>query len=498
MPRNAENLRAVLERFEIRNKTIAAALNVHPSMITRWVNNERLLGLQSKYLEPLADFILSRKLKPDDMEWLKKRFREYGIKGDFLSVSEMKRALKLWLVTDPNDDISVLLNPPLSGTGQSRIYSGDYVAIAGITDIMLRLSSLFAKLKRGAHIYLCVSGESVAACDSFVRVIKNAIDTFGIRFRILLSLSNKNIQPSETVIAYITQIIEQDFEVFVAYEDTVSFTEETTVIIPGSCAMKITMLAGSSAPPAALLIREKTYVHDAQRSFIKTIARSQPLFDPPAQSTGRRFQGMSKESYEKGGGLSVIRDGLCPLYMSSLGFGHFLVSQGYEGEAFDWRLNEFRQRKESMDAFLKCGMPLRELLPLQLLDAVAEKGSCAISGEDLLETGKVRIDTSICLEMLEGYMHYLTVFPNFSIRFANTFPQAFRHAHCLIKEDGHVLIKRSRDGAESYLISQQPVLLQGVSRFFDDTWEGLNYMHRGGEATLYMLKRYYGEIGRHL
>lgn len=94
-------------------------------------------------------------------------------------------------------------------------------------------------------------------------------------------------------------------------------------------------------------------------------------------------------------------------------------------------------------------------------------------------------------------MHYLTVFPNFSIRVTNTFPLAFRHAHCLIKEDRHVLIKRRRDDTESCLISQQPVLLQGISGFFDDIWEGLNYMNRGGEATLYMLKRYYGEIGRH-
>jgi len=497
MRRNSENLRTVLERFEIKNKTVAAALNLHPSMITRWMNHERLLGVNSKYLEPLADYIFSRKLTAEDMEWFKKRFHEYGIKGDFLSVAEMKRALRIWLVTDPNDDISGLLNSPLAGANQNRIYSGDYMAIAGITDITLRLSSLLAKLEQGALVYMRLSGESVAVCDSFVHLIKNSMDTFGIRFRVLLSLSNKNIQPSKTLITYITQIVNQDIEVSVAYEDTVPFAEETMVIIPGRCVMTITILADSSAPPAALLIKEKTYVHDAGRNFIETIARSQPLFDLPAQSTSRRFQSMSQESYEKGGGLSIIRDGLSPLYMSAGGFEHFLVAQGYEGEVFEWRLNEFCERKEAMDGNLKYGMPLRELIPLPLLDAVAEKGSCVMFGEDLLETGAVRINTSICLEMLEGYMHYLTVFPNFSIRVTNTFPLAFRHAHCLIKEDRHVLIKRRRDDTESCLISQQPVLLQGISGFFDDIWEGLNYMNRGGEATLYMLKRYYGEIGRH-
>ncbi len=358
MARDTDNLRAVLEHFEIRSKTVAAALNVHPSIITRWMNKERLIGVNSKYLEPLTDYILARKLTTDDVEWFKKRFHEYGIKGDFLSVSEIKRALRIWLVTDPNDDISNMLYSQLAGANRNRIYSGEYMAIAGIADITSQISSLLAKLEQGAIIYLRVSGESVAACDSFVHVIKNAINSFGIRFRILLSLQNKHIEPSTTIITFITQIIDQDIEVFVVYEDTVSFSEETMLIIPERCVLTITMLSDSSAPPAALLIREKTYIHDAERSFIETIAHSRPLFDLSAQSTGRRFQSMVKESYEKGGRLSVIRNGLSPLYMSMSGFEHFLVAQGYEGEAFDWRLNEFCERKEALDGNLREGMPL--------------------------------------------------------------------------------------------------------------------------------------------
>lgn len=38
MKKESENLRIVLEHFEICNKSAAAALNVHPSMITRWMN----------------------------------------------------------------------------------------------------------------------------------------------------------------------------------------------------------------------------------------------------------------------------------------------------------------------------------------------------------------------------------------------------------------------------------------------------------------------------
>ncbi len=68
----------------------------------------------------------------------------------------------------------------------------------------------------------------------------------------------------------------------------------------------------------------------------------------------------------------------------------------------------------------------------------------------------------------------------------------------MVKEDYHVLIKRRQDDAEAYLISQQQVLLHGVSKFFDGIWEELNYMNCGGEATLYMLKRYYGEINRRI
>lgn len=494
MKTDTQHLRTVLEHFEIRNKSVAAALNVHPSLVTKWLNHERLLGINSKYLEPLADFILSRPLSPADTEWLKKQFNDFGIKEDISAISDYKRALKLWLVSDPNDNIDGLLSQNDKQAPQARIFRGNYQTVAGITDITLHLSSFFAKLPADTNVYIRIAGESVITNSAFVHAVNNAVETFELHFKILLALPYKDKQPSKTIITYLNLILQKEVEVSVVFEDVATFTEETIVIIPGHSAMLISLLPGSASPPVSLLVQEKTYVRDIEKSFIETTGRAQPLFVSPTESTQRQLQKIAKESYVKTGSLFIIRDGLNPLFLSSDGFGLFLESHGYKDDAYKWRMEEFNQRKAIMDEGLRYGLTLKELMPIAPLCDVTEKGCCTVAGEDFLETAAIRLNAKICLDLLDGYIHYLNVYPNFSIRFFYSLPEGFEDSFCLMKENECFLMRKHLKDREIHLFSQQIALLQGVANIFNDIWKNLDYAARGREATLHYLQRCVGEI----
>jgi len=484
------HLRMALEHFDIRNKSVAAAMNVHPSMITRWANNQRLISINSKYLEPLASFILSRPLSPADMTWLEKRFREYGIEGSLASVAELKSALKIWLVSDPNDDLSDMKNLA-AGMGPARPDNGQYSAKAGVAEMALCYTNSVAQLEPGTTIRMCFSDESLLLNPVLIHAICNTVNGFGLRCQMLLKASGQSKTPSRAVTAFMPLIIERRMNVAIAYEDAALPIDRSMIIIPECAAMMIAALPDSAAFPIALMVHEKTFIRDLDRRFAETFTRSQPLLASLERSTARQVQSLARQCYETTGALAIMRDGLNPLVLSEDGFGAYLKKCGYEGEAYVWRMDEFRKRKAAFDGSLKRGMTLRELVPLSLLDSMATNGVCTMFSEDFLEPDTVRIDLKTCVDLLEGYTHYLNVYPDFSLRLVGSFPETFEDSQCMLKENRQVLItKRRQDETESYVVSQQMVFLQGISQIFEQLWEGLDYVTRRGETTLQTLQRY--------
>ena len=490
MNQDQYHLRAVLEHFDIRNKSVAAALNVHPSMITKWLTNDRLIGMNSKYLEPLADYILSRASSAADMTWLEKRFREYGIKASLASVTELKTALMIWLVSDPNDDPSGLMDLT-AGTDRLRADSSQFSAKAGAADISFCLSFSLSQLKPGSTVQLSLSDESLLLQDAFIHTIRNTAEAFDLRFQMLLSTSGQSGSPARAVNAFLPLIIDGSMNIAVAYRETSFCLDEAAVVMPEYAAMVITTLPDSPALSAALLIHEKTFVRDLGRRIGETFARSQPLLASPERSSRQQVQTLLRQCYETTGALAVMRDGLNPLVLTEDAFGTYLKSCGYEGEAYDWRIDEFRKRKEAFDGSLKRGMTLRELVPLSLLDDAVTNEVCTIFGEDFLEPGPVMIGCQTCADLLEGYTRYLNLYPDFSLRFIGALPEVFENSLCMVKGNSQVLIaKRRQDDTEAYAVSQQMTFVQGVSQIFEQLWEGLDYVTHRGETTLQTMQRY--------
>jgi hypothetical protein len=251
--------------------------------------------------------------------------------------------------------------------------------------------------------------------DVFIRAICSTAEAFGLCFQLLLISSGQSGTPARAAAAFLPLIIDGSMNIAAAFGDTALSLDETVVVMPEYAALIVSALPGSAAPPAALLIHEKTFIRDLGRRFDETFARSQPLLAPKERSNRQQAQTLFRQCYETTGALAVMRDGLNPLVLSEDAFGTYLSICGYEGEAYDWRMDEFQKRKAAFDDSLKRGMTLRELAPSSLLDDVATNGVCSLFGEDFLEPGAVMIGPRTCVDLLEGYTRYLNIYPDFSL-----------------------------------------------------------------------------------
>jgi len=73
----SKNLKMVLEYLGITNLALAKALDIDPSVISRYLTGKRRLLAASPQMDAIAEYILARAQRVSDVEWLKDRFRRW-------------------------------------------------------------------------------------------------------------------------------------------------------------------------------------------------------------------------------------------------------------------------------------------------------------------------------------------------------------------------------------------------------------------------------------
>ncbi|HNY19242.1 MAG TPA: helix-turn-helix transcriptional regulator, partial [Flexilinea sp.] len=76
------NLKSVLELVGISNLAFAKALDLDPSLISRYLSGERRLIAASAQMAAIADFILERCNRLQDIQWLTEQFHSVGLPTD--------------------------------------------------------------------------------------------------------------------------------------------------------------------------------------------------------------------------------------------------------------------------------------------------------------------------------------------------------------------------------------------------------------------------------
>lgn len=95
-----KNLKAAFEYLGLTNLAVSKALNLDPSLISRYLSGHRQLKAASPQMDAIADFILGGGRCVQDIQWLSQQFTAAGLPTERSTVNRLKQNLILWLATD--------------------------------------------------------------------------------------------------------------------------------------------------------------------------------------------------------------------------------------------------------------------------------------------------------------------------------------------------------------------------------------------------------------
>lgn len=487
MVNTSKNLKNVLEYYNISNSMLAKALNIDASLVSRWINGKRQLRASSDILSKLADYILEKSSRLENIEWLKKQFARDDIVFKFLSVNELKQGLIMWLASDGDKLRSAFggkatvipsqENADKAPDGKALVQDNDYIIKAGRMDIALYLEKLLLQLNNESMIDIHLSNEDALAItnEAISKMLIKTMSEKNTKVRLLITLSSNTMAMSRIISMYLQPIVEANLNISVVHGMTQAITNQTTFIIDKKCVMLISETPKSSAVPIAAITYEEGFVKDTEKSFEKAYNYSQSLLQRYNDNYSRNILEILYHEFAMPGNLDIIKDSLNPMYMSLEEYDRFLRSCGHKGEQFRWRSAEFVRFKSGMEENLKNGTVFREILSLKRLNQIAEDGQCKMPALYFMNRGIVHLDAKGCASIFEGYIQCLKTIPSFNLMILDEISELNENNCWQLKQNSHIALNGWDQGEHIILYSNQLMLTHEFQIYFNSIWDKANY-----------------------
>ncbi|HHW00878.1 MAG TPA: helix-turn-helix transcriptional regulator [Clostridiaceae bacterium] len=425
MINNGIKLKTVMDYFDIGGNQLAKALDVDPSLVSRWLSGKRKLRAASAQMDALAEYILAQSRSIDDIKWLNAHFESEGLPTELSSVHRIKQNLVVWLASD-GDSLRRNLggNTPDMGRPQPVAAEAALTCPArhssirlGVIQIALDLEPLFASLSPQSRVDIFLSSDRIAtiAQEDISGLIIRAIEKSRLQIRLVVCVSGDTQAISRLIDVYMKPLVSGHIRLLLLHGMTQTVTNQMHLIIPDGAVMLVTETPGVAAPPVALIVTDRSFVEETQKSFEQTVRYAQPALQVYSDDYSRNILEILYMEYATPGSLDVVKDSLNPLYMTQEAYDRALLALGHEGAEFAWRSAEFARFKAGMDGVLGGDSVFREILSLSRLMQVARDGFCRMPGLYFMKKGFVNLNAEGCAAILNGYIRYLESVPNFHL-----------------------------------------------------------------------------------
>ncbi|NLI20936.1 MAG: hypothetical protein GX418_05240 [Clostridiales bacterium] len=476
------SLKAVLEYFGLTNLAVSRATGIEPSSLSRIITGQRRLLAASPQMDALADFILAQSRHGKDMDWLKARFQEAGLPTDLSTVYRFRQNLIMWLATDGNrlrrnlgasfpGDIAGEAPPKPAQALRNAAHADGDVRI-GILEILLALRPALAALPEDATIQLFLSNDrlTTATDEGFAGLINEMILARGLRVNLVICVSGDTQAMARLLDSYMAALISGHVRLSVVHGMTQTVTSALHILLPSVLCFLVNETVGLSAPPVALLLRDRAFVAETESNFSATARFAQPILTVYDDHYARNVLEILYLEFCTQGALDIVKDSLNPMYMTPQAYDRFLQTRGHPPQEFAWRSSEFVRFKGGMDAVLSAGAVYREILPLSRLNDIAQRGSCRMAGLYFMERGYVDLDTEGCLAILMGYIDYLEHIPNFHMLILDDLTLLHQNSCWHLKRNQSLGINNWQGQEPVMIHSDQLILLREFQRHFDALW----------------------------
>ena len=476
----AQNLNKLMEQLDIQNAQLAKALNVDPSLVCRW--RKEGCGKRSAPGHAIAieRFVLNRSMTAENRAWLSAQI------GKPIFSGMPSGGIANWLCPDadyqaPENGDEDFPNLLLVGSFRSSVVSppddiahDDIPALSacdGTEEIaeLLRQELSMLETETVIDIYLNSESSGVAVDKKILSVLRSAVEDKKIIINMLVESANNSSMASRLISAYMPMLVQGQLKLSVIQGTPKTFTISMSIVIPNRTAIIITEAVQRRCSAVGTVMRDLTIVHDMTDSFENSKRFARPMMTSYDDSFARNIIEVFFEEYGIPGSLDVIKSGLNPLFMTVEDYGRVLREFNHPADQYQWRYDEFARFKVAMDEVLN-NSRFREVLSLTKLREIVETGRCRMPSMYFFDAGIWYLDAQDCVNLLDGYIHYLKTNPNFHVVLLED-EQLFMPNSCWhIKNNKHIMIHSWNIDKPVMVYSDQLMLIDEFQRHFDSLW----------------------------
>ena len=476
----AQNLNKLMEQLDIPNAQLAKALSVDPSLVCRW--RKEGCGKRSAPGHSIAieRFILNRSMTAENRAWLSAQI------GKPIFSGMPSGGIANWLCLDadyqtPENGDEDFPNLLLVGSFRSSVVSPSadtahsnspaLSAYDGADKIAKLLRQELSMLERGTVIDIHLNSESsgVAVDKNILSVLRSAVENKKIIINMLVESANNSSMASRLLSAYMPMLVQGQLKLSAIQGTPQTFTISMSIVIPNRTAIIITEAVQRRCSAVGTVIRDLAIVHDMTDSFENSKRFARPMMTAYDDSFARNIIEIFFEEYGIPGSLDVIKSGLNPLFMTVEDYGRVLREFNHPADQYQWRYDEFSRFKVAMDEVLN-NSRFREVLSLTKLREIVETGHCRMPSMYFFDAGIWNLDAQDCVNLLNGYIHYLETNPNFHVVLLDD-EQLFMPNSCWhIKNNKHIMIHSWNIDKPVMVYSDQLMLIDEFQKHFDNLW----------------------------
>ena len=473
-----KNLKAVFEYLGLTNLAVAKALNIDPSLISRYLSGHRQFKVASPQMDAIADYILTSSKRAQDVEWLKERFKEAGLPTDMTTVRSFKQNLILWLATDGDMLRRSLASAPAVGITKSVKPQSQTVfnethgdAKHGYLEFILALEPLLTAQKQGATIDVFLSSDRIRTITNgdISSLLQDTMTTRDLHIRMIVCVSGDTQALSGILDAYIEPLVSGHVQLLVVHGLTQTVTNQLHMIFPDGNAVLVTETLESGAAPVSVFLTDPDFISGIRQSFEATARFAQPILNIYDDNYSRNILEIIYMEFCTPGALDVVKDSINPMYMPEAAYDRFLKTRGHSEQEYAWRSAEFVRFKSGMDNNLEQGVEFREVLSLKRLNDIARRGFCRMAGLYFMERG-YRAGCGGLRSHLKGYIEYLGKVPNFKLLILDDISDLQQNSCWHLKQERSLCINNWQAKDPVMIYSDQTMLLREFGLRFDALW----------------------------
>ena len=474
----SQNLKKVLTQFKISNSQLAKALNVDPSLVSRWIKNGCGERRAEEHAYSIERYILRQNISSENRAWLSAvtgspsfdtesgaiagrlcsgaKYQQNGTGTGFPSLTVLDGFRNS---IEEHPSINDRTNMPTLDV------FGDIELIAELLD------SELSKLPEGAAVDIYLTGESssTAVNSGLISVLRDAVTNRKLTVSMLVESANNSAMVSRLIGTYMPMLVQGQFSISMIQGVPQTFIITMSVIIPEHMAIVITEASQRHSVAAAAVIRDSSVIQDMLDSYRNSSVLARPIMVAYDDTFARNIIEIFFEEYGVPGSLDVIKSGLNPLYLTVEQYGKVLREYGHTEDQYQWRYNEFSRFKSAMDEVLRSSR-FREVLSLSKLREIAETGRCRMPSMYFFDAGIWYLDAQDCVNLFDGYINFLETVPNFQVVLLDDESIFLPNSCWHIKNNKHIMIHSWNVDEPKMVYSDQLILIDEFQRHFDSLW----------------------------